>query len=337
MSYQLKCAIWEITLRCNLQCSHCGSSAGLPRANELTTKECFGLCEQLAELDCENVALMGGEPFLRKDWFSIGQCIKNLGMSLSIVSNGIILEKYIEKIFQLKPSVVGISLDGIKETHEKIRGKGTFEKAIKAINLLREKGIQITVITAASKLNFKDLPEIKKLFYKKGVNWQIQLARPFGNFQKEQMLSKEEFYATALFIAKERIENSFKYLLIIGAHCFGYYSKILPRCNFKSCSAGINNIGITSDGGIVGCLAMNHDKFIEGNIREKSLKEIWENPNNFTYSRKFTKEQLGSNCKDCKYGPICKGGCNAKSYTLTRKFHNDPYCFYAIEKNIIGL
>jgi radical SAM protein with 4Fe4S-binding SPASM domain len=337
MSYQLKCAVWEITLKCNLRCSHCGSSAGLPRPNELNTQECFRLCEELAELGCEDVSLMGGEPFLREDWFSIGQCVKNLGMNLSIVSNGTILEKYIEKISQLKPKVVGISLDGLKESHEKIRGKGTFEKTVRAIELLRKKGIQTTVITTVSKINFKDLPKMKNLLYKKGVNWQIQVAMPFGNFKKEQMLSKEEFYATALFIAKERIENSFKNLPVIGAHCYGYYSKILPGCSWEGCTAGISSIGITSDGGIVGCLSMGNNRFIEGNIREKSLREIWEDPNNFAYNRKFSKEQLGPNCKDCKYGAICKGGCNAMSYTLTGRFHNDPYCFYAIEKNVIGI
>jgi len=337
MSYQLKCAVWETTLRCNLRCSHCGSSAGLPRPNELNTKECFRLCEELAELGCEDVSLMGGEPFLREDWFSIAQCIKNLGMNLNIVSNGTILDRYIDKISQLKPKVVGISLDGMKESHEKIRGKGTFEKVIQAIELLREKGIQTTVITTVSKINFKDLPEMKNLFYKKGINWQIQVAMPFGNFKKEQMLSKEEFYATALFIAKERIENSFKNLPVIGAHCYGYYSKILPGCSWEGCSAGITSIGITSDGGIVGCLSMGNDRFIEGNIREKSLKEIWENPDSFSYNRKFDKNQLGPNCKDCKYGAVCKGGCNAMSYTLTGRFHNNPYCFYVIEENIIGL
>jgi radical SAM protein with 4Fe4S-binding SPASM domain len=337
MSYQLKCAVWEITLKCNLRCSHCGSLAGLPRANELTTKECFRLCEELAELGCEDLSLMGGEPFLREDWFSIAQCIKNLGMNLNIVSNGTILERYIEKISQLKPKVVGISLDGLKKSHEKIRGKNTFEKTLKAIELLRERKIQTTVITTVSKINFKDLPQMKTLFYKKGINWQIQLAMPFGNFQKEKMLSKEEFYATALFIAKERIENSFKDLPVIGAHCYGYYSKILPGCSFEGCCAGISSLGITSNGGIVGCLSMGNDRFVEANIREKSLKEIWENPNNFSYNRKFDKNQLGPNCKDCKYGPVCKGGCNAMSYNLTEKFHNNPYCFYTIEEKIIGL
>ena len=332
-TYNLRCAVWEFTLKCNLRCMHCGSSAGLPRPNELTTKECFRLCEELAELGCEDVSLMGGEPFLRKDWFEVASCIKDLGMDLAFVSNGTILHRFIDKLSLLESKVVGISLDGMKEAHEKIRGKGTWEKTIRAIDLLRKRDIQTTVITTVSKINFKDLPKMKELLFKKDVNWQIQVAMPFGNFKKEYMLSKEEFYAVALWIAKERVKNKFEDLPVIGAHCFGYFSKILPGCEgWKGCIAGIEAIGITSDGGIVGCLSMAHDKFIEGNIRNRSLKEIWEDPNSFSYNRKFNRAMLGPNCRNCKYAMKCKGGCNAMSYTITGMFHNDPYCFYAIER-----
>ncbi len=336
MTYQLKCLVWEFTLICNLRCSHCGSSAGIRRLNELNTKECFGLCEELADLGCEDVSLMGGEPFLRNDWFSVAQCIKDLGMNLNFVSNGTVLDRYIDKISRLEPKVIGISLDGMKENHELIRGKGTWEKTVKAIELLRKR-MQTTVITTVSKINFKDLPIMKDLLFKKGVNWQIQVAMPFGNFNKEQMLSKEEFYATALFIAKERIKNPFKDLPVIGAHCYGYYSKVLPGCKWDGCAAGVTAIGMTSDGGIVGCLAMGNNRFIEGNVRNESLREIWENPDNFAYNRKFDRTKLGPNCRKCKYGVKCKGGCSAMSYTTTNKFHSNPYCFYAIENKIIRI
>ena len=335
MSYRLQCAVWEFTLRCNLRCSHCGSSAGIPRPNELTTKECYELCEALAELGCEDVCLMGGEPFLRDDWFSVAQCIKALGMNLNFASNGTILDRHIDNISRLGPKVVGISLDGMEESHEVIRGKVNFQKTVRAIDLLRERSIQTTVITTVSKINFRDLPKMKDLLFEKGVNWQIQVAMPFGNFTREQMLSREEFYATALFIAKERARHRFEDLPLVGADCYGYYSKFLPDGEWKGCAAGITAIGITSDGGIVGCLAMGNDRFIEGSVRGKPLKEIWENPNSFAYNRKFDVTKLGPNCRDCKYGAKCKGGCSAMSYTTTERFHNDPYCFHAIERELI--
>lgn len=337
MKYQLLCAIWEFTLNCNLNCTHCGSAAGKLRPNELDTKESFKLCEGLAELGCQEVCLMGGEPFLRKDWLSVSQCIKDLGINLTYVSNGTILEANLDKIVRVAPKVIGISLDGMKKNHEAIRGEGTWKKAIKSINLLRKKGIQTTIITTLSKVNFKDVLKMKDLLLKKGVNWQIQVAMPFGNFQKEQMLSEEEFYASALFIAKERINNPFQDLPVVGAHCYGYFSKILPGSEWKGCTAGLSSVGITSDGGIVGCLSMGNDRFIEGNVRDKKFKEIWENQGNFSYNRRFDVSKIGPNCIDCKYIRRCRGGCTSVSHSLTKRFHNDPYCFRAIENKIIKI
>ena len=333
MNYHLDCAIWEFTLACNLRCTHCGSLAGNPRPNELTTNECFKLCEDLAELGCPEVALMGGEPFLRDDWFSVSQCVKDLGMDLNFVSNGILIEKYIEKISRLEPDVIGISLDGMKKSHELIRGDGTWEKTIGALELLKQNNIQTTIITAVSKINLNDSQKIKDFIFKKGINWQIQVATPFGNFDKDQMLSKEEFYRTAEFIIDVRKQHLFEDLPIVGAHCYGYFSEAFSDCTWEGCTAGFGSVGITSDGGIVGCLSMGNDRFIEGNVRDESFIEIWENPDNFAYNRKFNKAILGTNCSNCKHGEICKGGCNSVSYALTNKFHNDPYCFYAIEKS----
>ncbi len=337
MYKKINCAIWEITLKCNLKCSHCGSSAGNSRKNELTTIECFSLCEDLAELGCENISLLGGEPFLREDWYSIGQCIKDLGIKLSFVSNGMVLDKNIEMLSSLEPKVVGLSLDGLEKTHDSIRGiKGSYQRVLKSIDLLSDRSIQTTIITTISKKNFYDLPKLKDLIYKKGINWQIQVAMPFGNFQKDQMITPEEYYSVALFIAKQRIKTKFDDLPVIGAHCFGYYSKILPGGkSWKGCTAGLSSLGVTSDGGIVGCLSMGNNRLIEGNIRNQNLKEIWYDENKFRYNRNFIEKQLGPNCMNCKYGGRCRGGCNSMSYTITNKFNNDPYCFYQIENNLL--
>ncbi|MHA1383291.1 MAG: radical SAM protein [Candidatus Helarchaeota archaeon] len=330
--FNLECAIWEFTLKCNLRCSHCGSSAGDSRKNELNTKECFHLCEDLAELGCKEVAIMGGEPFLRKDWLPVAQCVKDLGIGCSFVSNGILIDLHIDKLSRLEPDVVGISLDGMKHCHELIRGKGTWEKTVRAIELLREHNIQTTIITTVSKINLRDLENIKDFILRKNINWQIQIATPFGNFKKEQMISEEEYFETALFIVKERMKYKFVDLPVVGSHCLGYYSEVIPDCEWYGCTAGISTIGITSDGGIVGCLSMGNNRFLEGNIRERSLVEIWEDPKSFKYNRKFEKSNLGPNCINCKFGEQCKGGCNSVSHILTNQFHNDPYCFYTIEK-----
>lgn len=335
MSYSLRDAIWEFTLDCNLNCAHCGSSAGTPRKNELTTEECYEVCTQLAELHCENVCLMGGEPFLRDDWYEISRYINILNMDLSFVSNGLIVPDIIDRLERLDIRVVGISLDGMKKTHEKIRGHGTYDKTIKALDILNQRNIPTTIITTISKENFDDLLKMKDFLSRKGVNWQLQVAQPFGNFDRKKMISKEEFYSTALFIAKHSIKGDFDSFPVVGAHCFGYHSDLLPGVRWESCEAGIKSIGITSNGNIVGCLSMGQTEFIEGNIRDKSIVDIWESDNSFAYNRRYDESELGPNCRDCKYGSICKGGCNSMSYTITGELNNDPYCFHKIEDEII--
>ena len=81
---------WEITLACNLNCIHCGSAAGYCRENELTTDEALDVCDQLANLGCKEVTLLGGEPFLRKDWHLISQRLISHDIDVKIVSNGIL-------------------------------------------------------------------------------------------------------------------------------------------------------------------------------------------------------------------------------------------------------
>ncbi len=330
------CAVWELTLECNLRCSHCGSLAGRPRPDELSTTECFALCESLAETGCRDVALMGGEPLLRKDFFKVASCARQLGMNVNIVSNGLHLDAHIDELSRLEPKVVGISLDGMKSNHELIRGEGTWERTLSAVDLLEQRGIQTTVITTVSKINFKDLPRMKELIIGRGINWQIQTAMPFGSFKRELTLSKEEFYATALFISKERVKNRYEDLPVVGAHCYGYFSKVLPGCVWDGCTAGISTLGITSNGGIVGCLSMGNDRFLEGNVRERPLQEIWTDPESFSYNRKFKPTDLGENCSQCKHGARCRGGCTSVSNALTGRFHNNPYCFYMIEKELMG-
>ena len=105
---------------------------------------------------------------------------------------------------------------------------------------------------------------------------------------------------------------------------------------WKGCSAGINILGIKSNGDTIGCLSIP-EKFIEGNLRRKGIKEIWNDNNAFSYNRKFNEEQLGTNCKGCKYWKKCKGGCNGLSFFMTNQFHNDPYCYYRIEKKFFKL
>src|SRR5690348_10996598 len=81
-------AVWEITLRCDLACTHCGSRAGRARPEELTTAEALDLVGQMAELGVKEVTLIGGEAYLRDDWTEIARAVRARGMQCSITTGG---------------------------------------------------------------------------------------------------------------------------------------------------------------------------------------------------------------------------------------------------------
>lgn len=332
------CAVWELTLACNLKCLHCGSSAGKARSNELSTKEAIKICRDLSEIGTHEVCLMGGEPLIRKDWYEIAKEIKDLGMKLSIISNGFnINDEIISKFKRLDPHAISTSLDGAKaKTHDKIRGvKGSFNQVMSYLKMSREADLPTSVITTVSKLNFKELPAIKDILFNRLIAWQIQTASPIGRFPKNLVLSDEEFYSLGLFIANLKQKYSSRQMPVIGAHCFGYFSKNIPNIaiypDWIGCQAGISIFGIQSDGGIKGCLSIP-DEYTEGNIRKRSIIDFWNDPSSFSYNRNFKNKSLGPLCIDCRHGEKCKGGCMSTSTAFTSKPHNSPYCFYRYEE-----
>ena len=336
--YQLDCASWEITLKCNLRCIHCEFSAGKASPDELSTKEAIKLCEDLHRLKCKRIILMGGEPFLRKDWYILSEKIKNLGIELAFISNGYIINKNLFSLLQkLKPTFIGVSIDGGKaETHDYIRGvKGSFDRALRFIDSCIELGIPVIVITSVHKLNIKELPILRDiLFDKENLHWKIQITDVEGRFPKKYLISEEEFYWVGEFIASTQKQHPKGEKFVTGAHDMGYHSSILPNLlgfEWNGCPAGISILAIRSNGDVSGCASLG-PRFNEGNIRERSVVDIWNDPNAFAYNRKFKMEDLKGYCKRCRYAKSCKGGCTETSYMTTGHIHCDPYCFHRIEQ-----
>ena len=83
---------------------------------------------------------------------------------------------------------------------------------------------------------------------------------------------------------------------------------------------------IDSVGNVRGCESMYDERFIEGNLRERSLESIWNDENAFAYNRRFTKELLTGACKTCEYGSRCAGGCRSYAYFVHGKMYEAPYC-----------
>ena len=333
----LECCVWELTLRCNLRCLHCGATAGRPRPDELTTAEALRVAGELAALPAHEVTLMGGELFLRSDWLAVAERLREGGVQLVIFTNGTLLTpERIAQLRALEPRTIGTSLDGgCAAVHDGIRGlPGAFDRTLAAIDDLQAAGLRVAVITTITRRNLYELPTIARLLVGRDIRWQIQVASGGGErLHRSDLLTPLEFYFAALFIARMRATYPWSALPVIGAHDFGYCSTRLrslrmPGQVWAGCGAGRNTLGIRSDGGIKGCLSLP-DTFVVGSLRECSLAELWEGDTFAPWRRPATRYGF---CADCPYGERCEGGCTSLAVTYSGRRGDNPMCLYRIER-----
>ena len=331
--YQLRSCVWEITLACCFSCKYCGSKAGIARNKELTTKECLNVAEQLADIGCERVSLIGGEVFMRPDWATIAKKLIELNVKVSIITNGYLFsDNLISQIKDVGIESVAVSVDGPEEIHDTFRQKGSFSRAIRAINVLSESDIPVSVITTLHIRNLSHLDELYEALKRKNIfAWQLQACSPMGNASKNDLFTDICFEDVIRFVAEHMGKSQFP----IGiADNIGYYTEeegylrgnLSGKAVFAGCRAGLSGIGIDSIGNVRGCEAMYDDYFIEGNLRERSLKEIWHDPHSFSYNRRFSPELLTGKCHSCEYGKVCAGGCRSYNYFSIGKMYESPNC-----------
>jgi len=101
--------------------------------------------------------------------------------------------------------------------------------------------------------------------------------------------------------------------------------------NWTGCGAGKYSLGILHNGDILGCTSVRDRSFIEGNIRQTPIKEIWMNPDSFSWNRKMTKDKLSGLCKKCYFGERCLGGCSNTRLTMEGSVYSENrYCSYNV-------
>ena len=327
---------WELTLQCNLRCRHCGSAAGKPRKNELSTVEALSICEQLPELLVQEVDFTGGEPFLRPDIFIIAEKLHELGIRTNILTHGYGYSA--EDIARLKSSGIsgaGISLDGMEQTHDYTRrSRGSYQSVMKTISLFQQAKLPFNVITTVNSMNVVELGEMYNTLLNARVKyWRLQGIIPMGRVSAypNLQLKEKDYHELGAFIQSKKTQNDDAGLEIICSDGLQYI--VDSKMKWQGCGAGIVTCGITADGRVKGCLSMP-DELTEGNLRKETLWDIWFGDNSFTYNRKFTAESLGDNCSKCEMAMECKGGCSSSSYVMTGDFHNDPFCFYRIDEKV---
>ena len=344
--------VWELTLACNLRCRHCGSSAGRPLPAELSTAECADVARQLAELGCELVTLSGGEPTLRHDWDVVARSIAERGMVVNLVTNGVYptageARDVAQRARDAGLSNVGVSLDGPEPVNDLLRGPGTFRKILAAIEQFVECGVKVAVMTTVNQLNLPRLHEVRQIAIDAGAGlWRLQLAKPMGamTHARELVLRPEQMLELVPTLAQLKVKGEIGLRVGDSIGYYGAHDQVLrgwgwrgrPEC-WQGCQAGLQAIGIEADGAVKGCLSLQacrggQDQFREGNLRDRSLDELWHRPGAFAYNRDFDESMLTGACRHCRHGSQCRGGAKCVAIATSGTLTENRYCFERLQR-----
>jgi radical SAM protein with 4Fe4S-binding SPASM domain len=342
--------VWEITLRCDQSCQFCGSRAGVARTDELTTAEIVDVIGQLAEMGTREIALHGGEAYLRDDFLTIVRAIADKGMDATMVTGGRGFSAELAKqTAQAGIKSVSLSIDGMAATHDELRGlRGGHAKAFEAMRNLLDAGVAVGCNTQLNRKNFRELPELADMLCEQPLyGWQVQLMVPMGRAAEagDLWLQPHDMLEVIPIVAASRVradQGGLKLWPGDNVGYFGPFEHVLREGRSRSghsggCGGGILTMGIESHGDIKGCSAMSSEGFVAGNVRNARVREVWDNAPELRFMRDFKLDDLWGYCRECYYAEVCRGGCIWTAATILGRRGNNPYCHHrAIEKLALG-
>ncbi len=309
--HQLDYIFWECTLRCQLNCLHCGSDCTKNSAvKDMPVDDFIGAIDDIREIVQPNktmIVFTGGEPLMRTDLELCGRQLYERGFPWGIVTNGFHLNvKRLNSLLGSGMRAVTVSLDGTPASHNWLRGNPqSFERAITAVRLLAiVPGLRFDVVTCVNQRNFSELNELKNLLLSMGVKeWRMFTIFPVGRakLHDELQLKPHQFKAMLDFISEERKKGDLK----ISYGCEGFLGSYEGevRDNLFFCRAGINVASVLADGSISACPSLRNN-FIQGNIYKDNFRNIWENRYQIMRDRTWMKQ---GDCADCRYFKYCDG------------------------------
>ena len=303
--HPLRQLFWECTLRCNLNCRHCGSDCKKTAGTkDMPLEDFLRVLDSVAKkTDPHRVMIVvtGGEPLMRKDLEECGREIYRRGFPWGMVTNGLFMTR--ERLDALMASGLHsatVSLDGFATDHNWMRGNPySFDRAVDAIRMMVETpDLVFDVVTCVNKHSLLRLEEMKEFLIKLGVKrWRVFTIVPMGRASQDEelQLSNAEFRQVMEFIRKTRKEGRIR--LDYGCEGFlGNYEGEV-RNHFFACQAGITVGSVLIDGSISACSSIRSD-FRQGNIYQDDFMEVWENRYQPYRDREWMRK---GDCADCKY------------------------------------
>lgn len=173
----LRYLLLHINDRCNLKCRHCFLGEG--GTHELSLPEIVAIADQFEDMQGLRLLVSGGEPLLHKDFWEINEYLARKDLRVVLLTNGTLIDK--ETARRLSAQEVQVSLDGMREAHDHIRGWGTFERSVAAIGHLKEAGVEVSVATMIHRRNLEDFDMLEELVRSLGAReWSVDLPSAVG-------------------------------------------------------------------------------------------------------------------------------------------------------------
>lgn len=300
--------VWDCTRRCNLNCEHCGAKKE-KYATELTTQQVKDFIEQISLTKVKHFVVTGGEPLLRSDLLEIFAFAKKKGLKTGMATNGFFINENNCKDIVAVFDSIQISLDGLQETHNKIRGNNeAFQRAINAVKLLHQNNcLQLTLSSVITPSNIHDLEQLGQLVRDLNiVIWKVSSVMLIGNVEHNDdlYLNQQDFMKLLDFVRKNK-----KKLRIEFGENLGYLGKKDKEIRNEPffCPVGYLACCIGVDGNVRGCPEQpDTPYFIEGNILKDDFNQIWQNGFKKYRNKEFLQDEA---CKKCKFQNDCNGGC----------------------------
>jgi len=348
--------VWNATKACNLSCQHCYAGSDKNQAvEELSTAEARDFLEQLKDIKTPVLLISGGEPLMRDDMLELIEYARNLGIRVTLSTNGTLLTADIStKLKKLGVSYIGISIDGLASTHNKFRGtEKAYSQALRGIKNCQQVGQRVGLRFTMTADNITEIPAIFDLMLEEEIErlcFYHLVHQGRGSKLNSSSLTAAETRETIDYIInrsrKVLARNSNKEILTVANHVDGIYLYLQllaaqdPRANKVKEYLKYN--GGNRSGIAIGCVDwagnVYPDQFTMnyklGNITERPLKEIWKTrPPALLKKFREKEKHLKGNCSGCNWLDFCNGNFRARAEALKKDlWAEDPGCYLTAEE-----
>lgn len=339
--------VWELTLKCDLACIHCGSRAGRTRPAELDTGEALSVVDQLAAMGTREITLIGGEAYLRDDWDVIARAIVRHGMTCGVVTGGRGLDRTLAgRMRDAGVDGVSVSIDGLEATHDALRGvRGSFRSAVAALEHLEAVGVRRAINSQINRASVRELePLVDLVAPRSPYGWQLSMTVPMGraaDHHEQLLLQPFQMIETFAMLARLEAKTRALDIMLFAGNNVGYFGPYEERLRREtpreSCGAGRTTMGIEANGDVKGCPSLPSDAYVGGNVRTQRLEDIWLTSDALRFTRARTTGELTGFCATCYYAESCLGGCSWTSHVFFGRRGDNPYCHHrALERLAAG-